>query len=145
MTALPGLLLLNGSFHHNISIMAEHNLDEGLLANLDFIFNDLYALKFNDTYGRTSNFEREVSITADNRFICYTHYLAMAYANLSRPVLCVGILRRDGAACPRHKLLFPTQELHRQRDDCENHAAASCEFRALWRSKRCRYGAYSRL
>ncbi|MCJ1421245.1 hypothetical protein MMC32_007607 [Xylographa parallela] len=104
--ALPGRLLLQGSFYKDLKIMVGHNADEGLLftnpaiqnssayntyltqnfpgiqpAVVSYIENVLYPPVFNGSYGYTSNFQRAVLTVADSAFTCNTNYLDRAFLN----------------------------------------------------------------
>ncbi|MCJ1410086.1 hypothetical protein MMC19_004171 [Ptychographa xylographoides] len=104
--ALPGRLLLQGSFHKNVKIMVGHNADEGLLFTNPAITNDtaydtflatnfpdiqpavaayvenvLYPPVFTGAYGYTSDFQRAVLTLADSTFTCNTYYLDRAFLN----------------------------------------------------------------
>ena len=104
--ALPGKLLLQGSFDKNLKILVGHNADEGLLfsspaitnntAYVDFITgafpgitsgivnyiaNVLYPPVFDGTYGYTSDLGREILSIAESTFTCNTYYLDRAFGN----------------------------------------------------------------
>lgn len=98
---MPGKLLLDGNFNHDLNIMVGHNLDEGLLftdpfvntsaafdafqrtafpaatdAALDYITNTLYpASAFPDTIARSALELSELSFT------CNTRFLDLAFGN----------------------------------------------------------------
>ncbi|MCJ1395754.1 hypothetical protein MMC18_008640 [Xylographa bjoerkii] len=104
--ALPGRLLLQGSFYKDLKIMVGHNADEGLLftnpaiqngsnyntfisenfpdiqpAAALYIENVLYPPIFNGSYGYTSNFQRAILTVAESTFTCNTNYLDRAFLN----------------------------------------------------------------
>ncbi|KAI1459774.1 alpha/beta-hydrolase [Annulohypoxylon moriforme] len=104
--ALPGQLLVNGSFNKHISIMVSHNTLEGLIftkpsikttenyvdmlreamptisnETLSFISNTLYPPIFSGTYGYTDQFQRALVTIQDSTIICNTRYLASAMSD----------------------------------------------------------------
>ncbi|MCJ1257350.1 hypothetical protein MMC24_005175 [Lignoscripta atroalba] len=104
--ALPGRLLLQGSFDKTVKVMVGYNADEGLLftnpsVTTDTAFSDfvqsalpdvspsiltyittaLYPPIFDGSYGYTSNLQRSVILVAEAFFTCNTYYLDRAYLN----------------------------------------------------------------
>ena len=104
--ALPGKLLLQGSYDKSLKIMVGHNADEGLLftnplittsdaynqflaasfpnispAVASYIENVLYPPIFNGSYGYTDNIGRTALTTSEGLFTCNTNYLDRAYGN----------------------------------------------------------------
>ncbi|KAF2086017.1 alpha/beta-hydrolase [Saccharata proteae CBS 121410] len=106
--AVPGQLLLEGSFYKDLKVMVGHNLNEALLftdprldsiATYDqfldeafptisnetatYIESELYPPVFNGTYGYTTEFTRAAKTTSDFAFVCNTNYLDRAFDNLT--------------------------------------------------------------
>lgn len=104
--ALPGKLLLQGSYDKNVNVMVGHNADEGLLftspfvtnntgydsyltvsfpainpAIVDYIANVLYPPVFDGSYPYTSQIGRTVLTISESSFTCNTVYLDHAFAN----------------------------------------------------------------
>ena len=104
--ALPGRLLLQGSFHQNVKVMVGHNADEGLSFTNPAITNStaledflnsflpditpsivkyidavLYPPIFDGSYGYTSQYQRAVQIVSEGAFTCNTNYLDLAFEN----------------------------------------------------------------
>lgn len=104
--ALPGKLLLQGSFNKNVKVMVGHNADEGLLFTPPFVTNDtayaaflrtslpdinptvvsyienvLYPPVFDGTYGYKDDFGRAVATVSESIFTCNTNYLDRAFGN----------------------------------------------------------------
>ncbi|KAJ5638973.1 uncharacterized protein N7484_006835 [Penicillium longicatenatum] len=104
--ALPGQLLMEGKFDHNLTVMSGHNTDEGLeftppasiLSSalpkmlkvyypfitqdvIDYVTQVLYPPIYNGTYGYTSPTERYVFLISESIFECNTEYLNWAYEN----------------------------------------------------------------
>jgi carboxylesterase type B len=104
--ALPGQLLLDGDFDHNLNIMVGHNADEGLLftspasvnssglaeqlkqlstsipKNVSKIITDeLYPAVYNGSYGYTDSVARTALVISDLIFQCNTDYFNRAYSN----------------------------------------------------------------
>lgn len=105
---LPGQLLMEGKFDHDLTVMVGYNADEGLeftspdvlsgnssyLANTlreyypfitqnvtDYIVNVLYPAVYNGSYGYTNALERSEVFIAESAFQCNTEYLNWAYGN----------------------------------------------------------------
>lgn len=103
---LPGRLLAEGNFDHNLNIMVGHNSNEGLiftspdsrnetgvaallLQNFpymkknvsDYITNVLYPPIYDGSYGYTSSVTRAALVTADLALVCNNDYLNRAYHN----------------------------------------------------------------
>ena len=101
---MPGKLLAEGGFDHNLNIMVGHNADEGLLftppsslnasnfprtLHKDFaditskvathITKDLYPPVFDGSEGYNNSIERVALATSDVVFVCNTDYLNRAY------------------------------------------------------------------
>ena len=104
--ALPGKLLLQGSFYKNLKLMLGHNADEGLVfsspavtnetayaqlltsnypdispAVVSYIENVLYPADFSEKYGYTDQIGREALTVAESSFSCTTNYLDRAFGN----------------------------------------------------------------
>ena len=104
--ALPGKLLLQGSYYKNVSVMVGHNADEGLLFTSPFITNNtdynaylvtafptisqavqtyienvLYPPVFNGSYPYTNEIGRTILTIAESTFTCNTVYLDHAFGN----------------------------------------------------------------
>ena len=104
--ALPGKLLLQGSYDKTLKIMVGHNADEGLLfsspfvttnndynqflvasfpnilpAVASYIENVLYPPVFDGSYGYVDNIGREALTSSEGLFTCNTNYLDRAYGN----------------------------------------------------------------
>ena len=104
--ALPGRLLLQGSFHKNVKVMVGHNADEALeftdpavtnstalisfIKNLvpdispiivDYIDTVLYPPVFDGSYPYTTQYQRAVLILEEAAFTCNTNYLDLAFDN----------------------------------------------------------------
>lgn len=104
--ALPGRLLLQGSFDKNVKVMVGHNADEGLdfidpsimnstaftqylaisfpdasAAILNYIETVLYPPVFNGSYGYTSELQRAIVALSESTFTCTTNYLDRAFGN----------------------------------------------------------------
>ncbi|MCJ1477093.1 hypothetical protein MMC13_005764 [Lambiella insularis] len=104
--ALPGRLLLQGSFHKHVKVMVGHNADEGLTftspdiqtnstyndfllttfpdiqpAVLSYIENVLYPAVYDGSFGYKTDFQRTVLTIADSTFTCNTNYLDRAFRN----------------------------------------------------------------
>ncbi|KAJ5884674.1 hypothetical protein N7495_009184 [Penicillium taxi] len=103
---MPGQLLLEGNFAHDLSVMVGHNADEGLLfvspdsrtsAGLavmleqnfpnvkkhvtEYVTEVLYPPVYNGSYGYTNSVERTSLVISDVIFQCNTKYLNWAYDN----------------------------------------------------------------
>ncbi|OJJ45549.1 hypothetical protein ASPZODRAFT_152607 [Penicilliopsis zonata CBS 506.65] len=103
---LPGMLLLEGRFDHNLSIMVGHNANEGLAftppysvesdglellikshlpeisANAEnYITNVLYPANYSGLYGYNTTVGRSALTIGDLVFSCNTDYLNRAYGN----------------------------------------------------------------
>lgn len=101
--ALPGQLLVDGSFHQNLTIMVAHNTLEGLIFTkpsiktsddylamlrqsmpqmsdeaISTINNTLYPAVFDGTYGYTDEFQRALVTIQDSVIDCNPQYLASA-------------------------------------------------------------------
>jgi len=104
--ALPPLLLAQGAFAKNVTVMVGHNADEGplftnptitndsaLLTYLsenyvdirpsiaEYIVKDLYPAVYDGSYPYTSGLARTILIISESIFTCNTHYLDLAYGN----------------------------------------------------------------
>lgn len=104
--ALPGHLLRDGQFDHNVTVVTGHNVGEGLffavpsvqddaaftawledvLPNIvpsaaDYITNALYPPIFDGSQGYSNQFERQWTVFADMVFDCNTVFLAQAFDN----------------------------------------------------------------
>ncbi|KAF9881689.1 acetylcholinesterase [Colletotrichum karsti] len=104
--ALPGQLLLNGSFDKDVRIMTMHNTLEGLIFTnptinssvdylstitssfptvkedaLEYINSTLYPPIFNGSAGYKDEFQRALATIQDINIICNTNYLARAFSN----------------------------------------------------------------
>ena len=104
--ALPGQLLLEGNFDHNLNIMVGHNADEGLVFTspdsrnssglselltqqfpsihknvLDYIEDVLDPPVYNGSYGYTNSVERVAVAISELIFECNTDYLNLAFQN----------------------------------------------------------------
>lgn len=102
--ALPGQLLREGKFHHNVNVMVGHVGDEGLVftnpesynstgfgtqlstlaPNLSsdvvhFVENQLYPPVYSGTYGYTDSVARSALLVSDLVFQCNTDYLNRAF------------------------------------------------------------------
>ncbi|KAJ0382611.1 hypothetical protein COL922a_012186 [Colletotrichum nupharicola] len=105
-SALPGKLLLNGTFNKDIRIMTMHNTLEGLTFTnptinssadylttitssfptiskdaLKFINTTLYPPVFDGSLGYKDEFQRALGTVEDVNIICNTHYIAQAFSN----------------------------------------------------------------
>jgi carboxylesterase type B len=103
---LPGKLLLEGRFYHNIEVMNGHNADEGLeftpptaqteagirqsieenihgITNetVNYILNVLYPPVFDGSYGYKDSVGRAALMDSDFAFQCNTDYLNRAFNN----------------------------------------------------------------
>ncbi|KAH8800638.1 Alpha/Beta hydrolase protein [Xylogone sp. PMI_703] len=103
---LPGKLLLQGNFDHNLKVMVGHNANEGLIftdpnANnttgynrvlknvlststqqvLDYISQVLYPENYNGSYSYTNAFNRLDLTISELFFTCNTNYISRAFAN----------------------------------------------------------------
>lgn len=101
---MPGLLLLEGGFDHNLKIMVGHNSDEGLLFTppsslnssafphtirkdfpaispnvLRYITDVLYPPVYNGSYGYTNSVDRVALSISDVIFQCNTDYFNRAF------------------------------------------------------------------
>ena len=104
--ALPGKLLLQGSFDKKLKLLIGHNADEGLVfsspgvtndtayaqllttnfpdinpATASYVENVLYPADFSGKYGYTDQIGREALTIADSSFTCNTNYLDRAFGN----------------------------------------------------------------
>ena len=104
--ALPGRLLMQGSFHKNIKVMVGHNADEGLsftnpaITNttalvtfleeflpdispsiVSYIDTVLYPPVFDGSYPYKTQFQRAVQLVSEAAFTCNTNYLDLAFEN----------------------------------------------------------------
>lgn len=104
--ALPGKLLLQGSYDKNVNIMVGHNADEGLVFTspfvtnntgydtylettfptinptvLNYIANVLYPPVFDGSYAYTDQIGRAALTISESTFTCNTVYLDHAYGN----------------------------------------------------------------
>ncbi|KZN84710.1 Secreted lipase [Penicillium chrysogenum] len=103
--ALPGILLLNGGFSHNVSVMVGHNKNESPsftppwanntaairalfpgtdLSVIDYIVNELYPANFSDpaiSARYNSGINRTIAMVNEEIFTCNTNYLARAFEN----------------------------------------------------------------
>ncbi len=104
--ALPGKLLLQGSFDKNLKLLIGHNADEGLDFSSPAITNDtaygqlvttsypdispsaasyienvLYPPDFSGKFGYKDEIGREVLTIADSSFTCTSNYLDRAFGN----------------------------------------------------------------
>lgn len=104
--ALPGKLLLQGSYDKNLKLMIGHNADEGLSFSSPAVTNNtaydqllktnfpdispgvasyvetvLYPPDFSGRYGYTDQIGREVLTVADSTFTCTSNYLDRAFGN----------------------------------------------------------------
>ncbi|KAF4857011.1 Carboxylesterase patB [Colletotrichum siamense] len=104
--ALPGQLLLNGTFNKDIRIMTMHNTLEGLTFTnptinssadylttvtssfptiskdaLKFINTTLYPPVFDGSLGYKDEFQRALGTVEDVNIICNTHYIAQAFSD----------------------------------------------------------------
>ncbi|KAJ5344448.1 hypothetical protein N7452_002452 [Penicillium brevicompactum] len=102
--ALPGQLLLEGNFHHDVNLMVGHVADEGLLFTnpasenrsglgiqlstlapdimkgvFSFVENTLYPAVYNGTFGYADSVARSALFVSDMLFQCNTNYLNRAY------------------------------------------------------------------
>ncbi|EPS33120.1 hypothetical protein PDE_08082 [Penicillium oxalicum 114-2] len=103
---LPGKLLKEGNFDHNLNIMVGHNADEGLVFTSpdsrdengltmqlkqqfpymkknvsDYVANTLYPPKYDGSYGYTTPLARAALVISDLVFVCNTDYFNRAYEN----------------------------------------------------------------
>ncbi|KAL7891990.1 acetylcholinesterase [Trichoderma sp. SZMC 28014] len=105
--ALPGQLLVTGSYAKNLTIMTGHNADEGALFTPPYIKTDddltnflrsfwpgisdtaiqivldYYPAVYNGTYGYTSPIDRSIFFFSEVVFTCNTHYMLKAFPNSS--------------------------------------------------------------
>ena len=104
--ALPGKLLLQGSFDKELKLLIGHNADEGLIFSnpavtnntaydqllttnfpdispsvASYVENVLYPPDFSGKYGYTDQIGREVLTVADASFTCTSNYLDRAFGN----------------------------------------------------------------
>ena len=104
--ALPGKLLLQGSFDHSLQVMVGHNADEGLLFTnpaimttlafgayitstfpdispkaAAYVENVLYPPVFDGSHGYIDETSRVATAIAESVFTCNTYYLDRAYGN----------------------------------------------------------------
>ncbi|KAJ5606617.1 hypothetical protein N7510_009398 [Penicillium lagena] len=104
--ALPGQLLLEGNFDHNLNVMVGHNADEGLVftspasrnssglaAQLkqEFVYirpnvtkhitQVLYPPIYDGTYGYTNAIQRDAFLVSELIFTCNTDYINRAFHN----------------------------------------------------------------
>ncbi|KAJ5174215.1 uncharacterized protein N7482_000092 [Penicillium canariense] len=104
--AMPGQLLAQGNFDHNLNIMVGHNADEGLeftspdsrsSTGLDVVLQAqfpkmkqtvreqisavLYPPTYDGSYGYTSPLTRTALVISDAIFVCNTDYFNRAYHN----------------------------------------------------------------
>lgn len=104
--ALPGKLLLQGSFDKKVRVMVGHNADEGLIFTNPFVNNEtsfvafleqltptataatiayvdqvLYPPVYDGTYGYTNEYGRSALLTSEVSFTCNAYYLDTAYGN----------------------------------------------------------------
>ncbi|KAJ5797300.1 uncharacterized protein N7503_006596 [Penicillium pulvis] len=104
--ALPGQLLMDGKFDHNLTVMSGHNTEEGLEFTppasisssavptylkayfpfitqdvIDYVTQELYPPVYNGTYGYTSPIERYAFLISESIFECNTEYLNWAFEN----------------------------------------------------------------
>ena len=105
MPALPGALLQNGYFDHNLTVLTGHNVGEGLFfavpsvqndsafttwlggvlpnispSEIDYITNTLYPPVFDGSEMYSSQYERQATVFADAVFDCNAFFLANAFA-----------------------------------------------------------------
>lgn len=103
---LPPLLLAQGAFAKNLTVMVGHNADEGPLFTPPYVTNDsilltflrdayidiqpsvasyvvetLYPAIYNGSYPYTSALERTILLLSESIFTCNTHYLDLAFGN----------------------------------------------------------------
>ncbi|KAH6971245.1 Alpha/Beta hydrolase protein [Ilyonectria sp. MPI-CAGE-AT-0026] len=101
---LPGVLLLNGKFHHGLKVMTGYNKNESgmfiptintneeLVSFLeinypmsdsarDFVLSDLYPNILDGTFGYTTQADRTRVLIDDMVFTCSTRFLATAFPN----------------------------------------------------------------
>ncbi|CAG8412144.1 unnamed protein product [Penicillium salamii] len=101
--AMPGQLLLEGNFHHDVNVMVGHAADEGLLFTtpesynstgfgsqlsnyapsilkdvFEFVEHILYPPIYNGTFGYTNSVARAALFVSDLGFQCNTDYLNRA-------------------------------------------------------------------
>ncbi|KAL9118166.1 MAG: hypothetical protein Q9187_005294, partial [Circinaria calcarea] len=104
--ALPGRLLLQGSFDKNVKVMVGHNANEGLIfidpaimnstdfaeylaisfpdasaGTLNYIETVLYPPVFDGSFGYTSEIQRANLVLSESTFTCTTNYLNRAFRN----------------------------------------------------------------
>ncbi len=104
--ALPPLLLAQGAFAKNVTVMVGHNADEGPLftppnvttdaalmsylnsahpgiapAVVSYIVKTLYPGVYDGSQPYTSGLARTVLLVSESIFTCNTHYLDLAYGN----------------------------------------------------------------
>ncbi|KAH8734514.1 Alpha/Beta hydrolase protein [Ilyonectria robusta] len=102
--ALPGVLLLNGQFYHDVKIMTGYNKNESGMfiptirtnedlssflqvsypmsdSARDFVLSELYPNILDGTYGYTTQAERTRILIDDMVFTCNTRFLAAAFQN----------------------------------------------------------------
>ena len=104
--APPGKLLLQGSYDHNVKILAGHNADEGLLftnpavttdaayttlietfypsfgsAALNYLETVLYPPVYDGSKGYTTEFQRAIILLAESAITCNAVYLETAFSN----------------------------------------------------------------
>lgn len=102
--AMPGQLLLEGNFHHDVNVMVGHAADEGLLFTtpesynstgfgtqlsnyapsilkdvFEFVEHILYPPIYNGTFGYTDSVARAALFVSDLGFQCNTDYLNRAF------------------------------------------------------------------
>ncbi|KAJ6114262.1 hypothetical protein N7486_000040 [Penicillium sp. IBT 16267x] len=104
--ALPGQLLMEGKFDHNLTVMSGHNTNEGIeftppasvlssalpeqlkvyypfitQSVVDYVTQVLYPPVYNGTYGYTSPVERYAFLISESIFECNTEYLKWGFEN----------------------------------------------------------------
>jgi len=104
--ALPPLLLAQGAFAKDVTVMVGHNADEGPLFTppnattnaavleyiksnyvdvqdsvAEYIVNTLYPADYNGSFPYTSGLSRTVRIISESIFTCNSYYLGLAFGN----------------------------------------------------------------